>query len=60
MLTEGGPVNATTTLIFYLYELGFVTYDAGKAGVIAVVLFLIMLVLTLIQVRYLERRVSYG
>ncbi len=60
VLTEGGPVNATTTLIFYLYELGFVTYDAGKAGVIAVVLFLIMLVLTLIQVRYLERRVSYG
>ncbi|NWF81885.1 MAG: sugar ABC transporter permease [Chloroflexi bacterium] len=60
VLTDGGPVNATTTLIFYLYELGFVTYDAGKAGVIAVVLFVIMLVLTLIQLRYLERRVSYG
>lgn len=60
VLTDGGPVNATTTLVFYLYELGFVTYDAGKAGVIAVVLFLIMLVLTLIQLRYLERRVSYG
>jgi len=60
VLTDGGPVTATTTLIFYLYELGFVTYDAGKAGVVAVVLFLIMLVLTLIQVRYLERRVSYG
>lgn len=60
VLTDGGPVNATTTLIFYLYELGFVTYDAGKAGVVAVVLFAIMLVLTLIQLRYLERRVSYG
>lgn len=60
VLTDGGPVNATTTLVFYLYELGFVTYDAGKAGVIAVVLFVIMLVLTLIQLRYLERRVSYG
>lgn len=43
VLTDGGPVNATTTLIFYLYELGFVTYDAGRAGVVAVVLFVIML-----------------
>jgi multiple sugar transport system permease protein/sn-glycerol 3-phosphate transport system permease protein len=60
VLTDGGPVDATSTLIFYLYELGFVSYDAGKAGVVAVVLFVIMLLLTLIQLRYLERRVSYG
>lgn len=60
VLTNGGPANATSTLILYLYELGFVSYDAGEAGVVAVVLFLIMLVLTLIQVRYLERQVSYG
>jgi multiple sugar transport system permease protein/sn-glycerol 3-phosphate transport system permease protein len=60
VLTDGGPVIATTTLIYHLYELGFVSYDAGKAGVVAVVLFGIMLVLTLIQLRYLERRVSYG
>jgi ABC-type sugar transport system permease subunit len=60
VLTDGGPVIATTTLIFHLYQLGFVSYDAGEAGVVAVVLFAIMLVLTLIQLRYLERRVSYG
>jgi ABC-type sugar transport system permease subunit len=60
VLTDGGPVDATTTLIYYLYDLGFVSYDAGKAGVVAVVLFAIMLVLTLVQLRYLERRVSYG
>lgn len=60
VLTNGGPANATNTLIFHLYELGFVSYDAGAAGVVAVLLFLIMLVLTLVQLRYLERRVSYG
>jgi multiple sugar transport system permease protein/sn-glycerol 3-phosphate transport system permease protein len=60
VLTDGGPVIATTTLIYHLYELGFVSYDAGEAGVVAMVLFLIMLALTLIQLRYLERRVSYG
>lgn len=60
VLTDGGPVIATTTLVFHLYQLGFVSYDAGQAGVVAMVLFAIMLVLTLIQLRYLERRVSYG
>lgn len=60
VLTDGGPVDATNTLIYYLYELGFVSYDAGEAGVVAVVLFTLMLILTLIQLRYLERRVSYG
>jgi ABC-type sugar transport system permease subunit len=60
VLTDGGPVIATTTLIYHLYELGFVSYDAGQAGVVAMVLFTIMLVLTLIQLRYLEQRVNYG
>ncbi|NJM07787.1 sugar ABC transporter permease [Candidatus Gracilibacteria bacterium] len=60
VLTNGGPANASTTLIFYLYDLGFVSYDAGRAGVVAVILFLIMLVLTLVQVRFTERQVQYG
>jgi ABC-type sugar transport system permease subunit len=59
-LTNGGPVNATSTLILFLHELGFVSYDAGEAGVVSVVLFLIMLVVTIIQLRYLERQVAYG
>ncbi|MFV9506575.1 MAG: carbohydrate ABC transporter permease [Oscillochloridaceae bacterium umkhey_bin13] len=60
VLTDGGPVIATTTLVYHLYELGFVSYNAGEAGVVAMVLFVIMLVLTLIQLHYLEQRVQYG
>ncbi|MCU0494562.1 MAG: sugar ABC transporter permease [Chloroflexaceae bacterium] len=60
VLTAGGPANATNTLIYHLYELGFVSYDAGRAGVVAMVLFGFMLILTLIQIRYLERRVAYS
>ncbi|MBP1464998.1 sugar ABC transporter permease [Candidatus Chloroploca sp. M-50] len=60
VLTNGGPVIATTTLIFHLYDLGFVSYNAGEAGVIAIVLFAIMLILTIIQLRYLEQRVAYS
>jgi multiple sugar transport system permease protein/sn-glycerol 3-phosphate transport system permease protein len=60
VLTNGGPVDATSTLVFHLYENGFVTFDAGRAGVTAVVLFLLMLVVTIVQIRYVERRVTYA
>lgn len=55
VMTSGGPVNATTTLIYYLYQQGFVGFNAGRAGVTAVVLFLVMLIFTLVQFR-LENR----
>jgi len=60
VLTRGGPVDATTTLIYYLYEQGFVVFNAGRAGVAAVVLFVLLFVFTVLQVRYAERRVHYS
>jgi ABC-type sugar transport system permease subunit len=58
-MTDGGPVDSTTTLIFYLYQEGFVAFNAGRAGVASVVLFLAMLSFTLVQMRYAERNVHY-
>jgi multiple sugar transport system permease protein/sn-glycerol 3-phosphate transport system permease protein len=60
VMTDGGPVNATTTLVYYLYQEGFVGFNAGRAGVSAVLLFLAMLLLTLVQMRYTERSVTYA
>jgi multiple sugar transport system permease protein/sn-glycerol 3-phosphate transport system permease protein len=60
VMTQGGPINATNTLIYYLYEQGFVSFRAGPAGVVTVVMFVIMLLITLIQLRYVERRVHYA
>ena len=61
VMTRGGPVNATNVLIYRLYELGFETNaDYGSAAVMGVVLFIIMFIVTLLQLRYLERRVSYA
>lgn len=54
-MTDGGPVDATTTLVFYLYQEGFVAFNAGRAGVASVVLFLAMLLFTLVQMRYNDR-----
>ena len=59
VMTEGGPVHATTTLIFYMYEEGFNATNVGRAAVAAVVLFAAMLLFTLVQMRYNERNVNY-
>ena len=60
VLTQGGPVDATNTLIFDLYEEGFVAFHAGRAAAIAMVLFVLMLAVTVVQLRVVERRVHYG
>ncbi len=59
VMTDGGPIDATTTLIYYLYQEGFVGFNAGRAGVAAILLFGAMLAFTLIQMRYIEGRVHY-
>ena len=60
VLTRGGPVDATSTLLYYLYEEGFRGFHAGSAGVAAVFQFVFLFAVTLIQIRYIERRVTYS
>lgn len=60
VMTRGGPVDATNILVYYIYEQGFVAFNAGRAGAASMVLFVIMLAITLIQLRYSERKVHYG
>ena len=49
VLTGGGPGNSTTVLVYYLYQQAFRFNDFGYASAIAVLLFLIVLALTLVQ-----------
>lgn len=49
--TKGGPLNATTVVVYYLYQQAFVYFHAGYAAAIACVLFLAIAVITLIQLR---------
>ncbi len=60
VMTRGGPVDATNILVYYIYEQGFVAFNAGRAGAASMVLFVIMLAITLIQLRFSERKVHYG
>jgi ABC-type sugar transport system permease subunit len=59
-LTEGGPVNATTNLIYYTYEQSFINNNAGRGAASAMVLFIVMLVVTIVQYRISERRTHYA
>ncbi|MBN1265859.1 MAG: sugar ABC transporter permease, partial [Anaerolineales bacterium] len=49
MLTNGGPSNATSILVYYIYYQGFRIFETGYASALAVVLFMITLGLTIIQ-----------
>ena len=59
VLTGGGPGNATTTMVVYLYEQGFQFYKLGYASAIAWFLFLIILVITVFQFVGQKRWVHY-
>jgi len=57
--TQGGPLNATTVLVYYLYEQAFQDFNFGYASAIAYVLFLFILVITAIQFRVGRRFTHY-
>ncbi|MDR7330485.1 carbohydrate ABC transporter permease [Corynebacterium guangdongense] len=56
-MTRGGPLgNSTTTLVYQVYQETFVNYRAGYGATVATILFLILLLITVIQVRYMDRK----
>ena len=59
VLTAGGPGTSSTTLVYWLFEKGFTDYAMGYASAIAWVLFLIVIVLTIVQLRLQRRWVHY-
>jgi ABC-type sugar transport system permease subunit len=60
ILTQGGPTNHTELLIYDIYQNAFQYNDANKAAVMSIALFVILLVLTIIQFGYFQRRVFYA
>lgn len=59
VMTNGGPEYSTTTLIFKVYQDGFVGMDPGSSSAQSVILMVIVIGLTLLQFRYLEKKVHY-
>ena len=59
ILTQGGPLKKTNVLTYFIYNTLQRQSDPGKAAVLAIALFFLTLILALLQIRLLERRVSY-
>jgi ABC-type sugar transport system permease subunit len=57
VLTSGGPLGSTKVLVFFVYEYAFKFFEMGYASAAAYVLFAILIVLTMIQVRYMKNRI---
>lgn len=55
VMTQGGPLDSTKTLVFHLYEAAFVDFEMGYAAAAGVVLFLLTLILSLLNLRLLSR-----
>lgn len=60
VMTGGGPANSTNVLLFYIYQTGFVFWNTGYASAISVFLFSVLLSMTWLYFRLLNRRVHYA
>ncbi len=60
VLTSGGPLDSTKVLVFYLYEHAFKYFDMGFASAVAYLLFAVVFVLTMLQMRAMRGSVYYN
>ncbi|AGA57670.1 permease component of ABC-type sugar transporter [Thermobacillus composti KWC4] len=60
VMTGGGPAKASYTMVYHIYQLGFIDFTFGKSAAAAVILFFIILALTLLQMYASKRWVHYA
>lgn len=58
--TRGGPLKATTVIVYYLWNRAFVQFDAGYAAAMAYTLFAVIVMITALQFRLTRRHVHYS
>jgi ABC-type sugar transport system permease subunit len=60
LLTQGGPAGHTNVLLYQIYTTFYTNADTGTASVMAVALFVLLVLLTLLQFVFVQRRVFYA
>ncbi|WP_417423239.1 sn-glycerol-3-phosphate ABC transporter permease UgpA [Hoeflea sp.] len=58
-ITQGGPQQSTTILVYKVFADGFIGQDLGSSAAQSVVLLVLVTILTVVQFRFIERRVHY-
>jgi multiple sugar transport system permease protein len=59
IMTNGGPLGRTTVIGYYMYQKGFRHFEMGYASAIAYVLFAIIFILTMLQMKFVKGDVEY-
>jgi len=59
VMTRGGPGNTTSTLVYKVYNDGFIGLDLGSSAAQSVILMAIVIGLTVIQFKYIDKKVVY-
>lgn len=57
--TQGGPGSSTNILVYNVYKTAFKSFDYGSSGAQSVILMFIVILLTIVQFRYVDRKVQY-
>ena len=55
VMTKGGPLNSTKTIVYYIYEKAFENLDLGYASAMAVILLVIVMAFSLVNILFFER-----
>jgi sn-glycerol 3-phosphate transport system permease protein len=58
-MTEGGPAKATEIMVYKIYSDGFRGLDYSGAAAQSIILMILIMLLTFVQFRFVERRVHY-
>jgi len=58
-VTQGGPASSTTILVYKVFNDGFVGLDLGGSAAQSVILMILVIGLTVVQFRYVEKKVEY-
>ena len=59
ILTKGGPDNASSLLLYYIYEVAFSFFDEGYAATLTVVLLAVLAIISVGQFLLLDKRIHY-
>jgi multiple sugar transport system permease protein len=60
LTTRGGPLHATTVVVYYLWDQAFVQFNAGYAAAMAYALFVVIVLITALQFRLARKHVHYS
>jgi ABC-type sugar transport system permease subunit len=60
VMTDGGPFDRSSNIVYYLYEQGFRIFQIGSASAVSLLIFAGTAILTWVQFRFVERHVHYG